>query len=128
MTKVGNNPGPAAQPPQSPLLTPPNAADAKGVAGTSAPFGGAISSKKPNAGKPGTGAADVKLSDDAIARQAAAKKAFDIAKGTPDVREDRVAALKAQIQAGTYKVDSGDIADGMLREAIKEHLAETEER
>lgn len=65
----------------------------------------------------------VELSDKAKTRGAEQKKAFDIAKNTPDVREDRVAELKAKIQAGTYEIDSGKIADGMLREAIMEHLA-----
>ena len=65
----------------------------------------------------------VELSDRAKSRAAEQKKAFDIAKNTPDVREDRVADIKAKIQAGTYQVDSGKIADGMLREAFMEHLA-----
>ena len=65
----------------------------------------------------------VELSDKGKSRAAEQKKAFDIAKNTPDIREDRVAELKAKIQAGTYEVDSGKIADGMLREAIMEHLA-----
>lgn len=65
----------------------------------------------------------VELSDKAKTRAAEQKKAFDIAKNTPDVREDRVAELKAKIQAGTYEIDSGKIADGMLREAFMEHLA-----
>ncbi len=72
------------------------------------------------------GAADVKISGGAKDRAAAASKAFDIAKNTPDVREDRVAALKAQIDAGTYQPDSGKIADGILREAVREHLAESQ--
>jgi flagellar biosynthesis anti-sigma factor FlgM len=65
----------------------------------------------------------VELSDKAKTRAAEQKKAFEIAKNTPDVREDRVAEIKAKIQAGTYQVDSGKIADGMLREAMMEHLA-----
>ena len=65
----------------------------------------------------------MELSDKGKSRAAEQKKAFDIAKNTPDIREDRVAELKAKIQAGTYEVDSGKIADGMLREAIMEHLA-----
>ncbi len=65
----------------------------------------------------------VELSDRARARSAEQKKAFDIAKNTPDIREDRVASLKAKIDAGAYEVDSGKIADGMLREAMMEHLA-----
>jgi flagellar biosynthesis anti-sigma factor FlgM len=65
----------------------------------------------------------VELSEKGKSRAAEQKKAFDIAKNTPDVREDRVAELKAKIQSGTYEIDSGKIADGMLREAIMEHLA-----
>jgi negative regulator of flagellin synthesis FlgM len=70
----------------------------------------------------------VTISKEAKARSEAQQKALEIARGTPDVREDRVKALKAQIDAGTYQVDSGKIADGMLREAIREHLAETPDR
>ncbi len=69
------------------------------------------------------GAAGVNISPAAKDRAAASMKARDIALSTPDIREDRVADLKAQIDAGTYKIDSGKIADGMMREAIKEHLA-----
>jgi negative regulator of flagellin synthesis FlgM len=36
----------------------------------------------------------------------------------PDVREDRVQALKAQIEAGTYKVSGEDIADLIIRRAF----------
>ena len=65
----------------------------------------------------------VELSDRARTRSAEHKKSFDIAKNTPDVREDKVCELKAKIQSGTYEVHSAKIADGMLREAIMEHLA-----
>jgi negative regulator of flagellin synthesis FlgM len=81
-----------------------------------------ISQAAVNAGGPNKNYG-VELSDRAKSRSAEQKKAFEIAKNTPDVREDRVAALKARIQAGTYEVDSGKIADGMLREAFMEHLA-----
>ncbi|RYZ65505.1 MAG: flagellar biosynthesis anti-sigma factor FlgM [Proteobacteria bacterium] len=50
-------------------------------------------------------------------------KALDIARNTPDVREDRVADLKARIASGEYKVSSENIADGMLREAVKDELS-----
>ncbi len=53
-------------------------------------------------------------------------KAFNIAKNTDPVREDRVADIKKRIADGTYQVDSGQIADGMLREAVKDRLAERE--
>ncbi|TWW11534.1 negative regulator of flagellin synthesis [Planctomyces bekefii] len=73
-------------------------------------------------------ASNVQISNAGKGRAEAYQKALDIARGTPDIREDRVAALKKQIQDGTYQVDSGKIADGMLREAIKDHLADTLER
>ena len=69
------------------------------------------------------GSAQVQISAEAKERADAHAKALDIARGTPDVREDRIADIKARIQAGTYEIDSGKIADGMLREAIKERLA-----
>ena len=36
----------------------------------------------------------------------------------PDVREDRVAALKAQYESGTYQVSGEDIADLIIRRAL----------
>lgn len=54
------------------------------------------------------------------------KKAGEIARATPDVREDRVAAMKKKLAEGTYEVDSGKIADGMMREAMLERLASDE--
>lgn len=67
---------------------------------------------------------NVALSDHAKSRQAAQKKATDIAMSTSPVREDRVAALKEQIKNGSYRADSGKIADGMLKEAQMEYEAE----
>jgi negative regulator of flagellin synthesis FlgM len=48
-----------------------------------------------------------------------ASKAKAIATQTPDVREDKIAALKARIADGSYKVDSKAIADKL----VDEHLA-----
>jgi negative regulator of flagellin synthesis FlgM len=70
---------------------------------------------------------DVSVSNQARAMAEARAKALQIAKNTPDVRADRVAALRQQIQDGTYKVDSGKVADGIMREALIEKLAESEE-
>jgi flagellar biosynthesis anti-sigma factor FlgM len=52
------------------------------------------------------------------------KKALEIARNTPEVREDRVAQLKKKIAEGKYNVDSEKIAEGIVTEAIKDHLAE----
>ncbi|KAB8031809.1 flagellar biosynthesis anti-sigma factor FlgM [Fluviispira multicolorata] len=46
-----------------------------------------------------------------------------IAEETPDVREDKVAKFKEQINKGEYNPDSGKIADGILREAIRDEIA-----
>jgi len=67
---------------------------------------------------------DVELSPDAKALAEAHAKAFEIAINTPEVNEDRVAELKAKIQNGTYRVNPEGIADGILREAILDKLAE----
>ncbi len=72
--------------------------------------------------------ASVAVSHQARQLADAHKKAFEIAKATPDVREERIAALKRQIEAGTYKPDPGKIADGIAREALLEYLAEGESK
>jgi negative regulator of flagellin synthesis FlgM len=76
----------------------------------------------------GSAALDVNISPSAKRKADERTKALTIAKNTPEVREDRVADLKARIASGKYEVDSGKIADGMMREAVIEHLAETTER
>ena len=98
------------------------ASDASGVLAAISPETVA----KANANRPDQ--VGVTISKEAKSRSEAQQKALEIARNTPDVREDRVKALKAQIDAGTYQVDSGKIADGMLREAIREHLSETSDR
>jgi negative regulator of flagellin synthesis FlgM len=44
-------------------------------------------------------------------------------KSLPDVREDRVQALKAQVENGTYHVSSEDIADLIIRRALADNTA-----
>lgn len=39
-------------------------------------------------------------------------------KAIPDVREDKVAQLKEQIENGTYEIDAEKIADKMLKDAL----------
>ncbi len=69
---------------------------------------------------------NVNLSGKAKDMQEARLKALDIARGTPDVREDKVADLKRKIESGDYKVSSENIADGILREAVKDELSKGE--
>ncbi len=52
----------------------------------------------------------VTLSDDARLVSLASRSAQE----APDVRADRVAALKAQVEAGTYQPDSKKIAEKLL--------------
>ena len=60
----------------------------------------------------------VQISDEAkLMRQAA-----DAVRSMPEVRADRVAALKKQIAEGTYHVDSADIADRLVDEQLAAHL------
>lgn len=71
---------------------------------------------------------DVQISPDAAVRAAEKKKAYEIAKATPDVDEAKVKDLRERIANGTYKVDSERIADGMMKEAILDHLSQLEDR
>lgn len=69
----------------------------------------------------------VRLSDKVKDRQQAFTKALEIARQTPAERSERVAELRQQIASGTYQPDSEKIANGLLREAALEFLAEQEQ-
>ena len=47
------------------------------------------------------------------------KKAKELAKAAPDIREDRVAELQKLIDQGKYKVDAKDVADKMVDEELQ---------
>jgi negative regulator of flagellin synthesis FlgM len=49
-------------------------------------------------------------------------KALALVSSTPDVRADKVAALKAQIQAGTYRPTGDGIAQAILERSKAEAL------
>jgi negative regulator of flagellin synthesis FlgM len=49
-------------------------------------------------------------------------KALGALNSMPDVRADRVAALKAQIASGEYQVSGRDVAASMLRRAADQQL------
>jgi negative regulator of flagellin synthesis FlgM len=60
----------------------------------------------------------VVLSDTAKNVQEAQKQLETI----PDVREDKVAQLKEQIENGTYEMDEEKIADKMMKDALLNDL------
>ena len=62
----------------------------------------------------GRGGATVEISD----RAKLMKQATDVVKSSPDVRKEKVQALKKSIQDGTYRVDSSAIAERL----VDEHL------
>jgi len=41
----------------------------------------------------------------------------------PEVREEKVDALKEQIQSGTYKIDSAGVAEKMVKESLLDIFA-----
>jgi negative regulator of flagellin synthesis FlgM len=46
-----------------------------------------------------------------------------VAAGIPEIRKEKVAAIRAQIEAGTYRVDSEKIAGKLLAETLlNDHL------
>ena len=51
------------------------------------------------------------------------RRVTELIKQLPDVRADRVQALKAQIENGTYHVSSEDIADLMIRRALADNTS-----
>ena len=52
---------------------------------------------------------------DAAKRVSAARDELD---RIPDVREDKVAELKAQVENGTYKVNAEEVAEKMLKDGF----------
>jgi flagellar biosynthesis anti-sigma factor FlgM len=48
------------------------------------------------------------------------KKIHEILASTPEVRTEKVAALKNAISQGTYNVKTGDVADKMVQEMALE--------
>ena len=66
-----------------------------------------------------TPASRVEISD----RANEVRRVAELIKQLPEVREDRVQELKAQIENGTYYVSSEDIADLMIRRALADNTA-----
>lgn len=66
---------------------------------------------------------DVALSPKASHLQKQKAKAYEVAQNTSPIREDKVQALKEKITAGEYTPDATQIADGIVREAVRDQLA-----
>lgn len=62
----------------------------------------------------GQGGDRVVLSEEAKLRT----EAFKAATAAPDVRQDKVAMIKAQIAAGEYRMDSSKIARNLVRDEM----------
>ena len=60
----------------------------------------------------------VELSDMGKRVQEANKQLENI----PDIREDKVAQLKEQVENGTYEVDAEKVADKMIRDSLLNDL------
>ena len=85
----------------------------------------ALLAEKELLSKPGASTSyDVSLSTKAQEMRRAYEKALQIAMTTPDVREDKVAEWKERLKNGNYQVSSENIADGLLKEAMKDHLTQ----
>lgn len=65
----------------------------------------------------------VTLSKEALEKQQELQRLQDVVKGLPDVREGRVAELRKAIEAGTYRVDSAQVAEKMVARFLVDRLA-----
>jgi negative regulator of flagellin synthesis FlgM len=50
------------------------------------------------------------------------QKARKALKNIPDVREDKVARIKKQIENGTYEIDAEETAEKMIKESLTNDL------
>ncbi|MGW8187017.1 MAG: flagellar biosynthesis anti-sigma factor FlgM [Desulfobacterales bacterium] len=70
-------------------------------------------------GRANVGEDNVKLSQSARDLQRAQRALQDM----PDIREDKVAALKQQIENGTYDIRADKIAANMLKESLSNDIS-----
>ena len=78
------------------------------------------SKTEPSQSDSATGTDRVELSSNSIDVQ----KMHEILQQTPDVRTDRVQALKQQIEQGKYNVDPYKVADNMLKSLLQDNIIE----
>lgn len=90
-----------------------------GVGGADAGQSGAVSS----VGKAANVAASQNVTVDFSNQSQVFVQAKNALAQLPEIREDKVKALKAQIEGGTYRVDGARLADKMLTEALVDIFA-----
>lgn len=73
---------------------------------------------EPTQSGPASGTDRVELSSNSVDVQ----KMHEILQQTPDVRADRVRALKQQIDKGEYSVDTYKVADQMLKSLLGDNI------
>jgi len=78
----------------------------------------------PSAGKGKEKSGGVAREDNVILspRAKAIQEAKQLLDAVPDVREERIAEIKKQIEAGTYQVDAGKVAAKMVEESLLNEL------
>ena len=52
------------------------------------------------------------------------REATGLIRSIPDVREEKIARIKGEIEQNTYKVDAQKLADKMLKDALEIEIAE----
>jgi negative regulator of flagellin synthesis FlgM len=81
----------------------------------------ANSSNSPDKPQPPKEAEDKSSSQDKVELSVQSKemqKVYEVLQTTPDVRDEKVSALKKSIQEGQYQIDSEAVADKMIRGSI----------
>jgi flagellar biosynthesis anti-sigma factor FlgM len=71
----------------------------------------------------GSSSYDVAISPKATNLQKQQDMAYELAKNTSPIREEKVQTLKNKISAGEYASDSNQILEGIVREAVRDQLA-----
>jgi negative regulator of flagellin synthesis FlgM len=81
----------------------------------------ANSSNSPDKPQPSKEAEDKSSSQDKVELSVQSKemqKVYGVLQMTPDVRDEKVSALKESIQQGQYQIDGEAVADKIIRESI----------
>jgi negative regulator of flagellin synthesis FlgM len=81
----------------------------------------ANSSNSPDKPQPPKEAEDKSSSQDKVELSVQSKemqKVYEVLQTTPDVRDEKVSALKESIQQGQYQIDGEALAGKMIRESI----------